>query len=80
MTCKDNQKLECVRELADIGGELKVVNTRLEAYNASLEQHMSRTAILESEVKSIRSWQNMIMGAFVLAQILVPFLLKYLKV
>lgn len=48
------------------------VNTRI------LEEHQRRSLALESEVRKLDSHFNKVLGAFILAQVLIPVILKFI--
>lgn len=53
------------------------MDKQLAIYNLQLGEHMRRTELLEHEVKILANLQHKVLGAFILAQILIPFILKF---
>lgn len=54
------------------------MDKQLAVYNQQLSEHMRRTNILEEEVKILAKTQQKLLGAFILAQVAIPVILKFI--
>ena len=54
------------------------MDKQLAVYNIQLCEHMRRTELLETEVKILAKVQQRFLGAFILAQVAIPLILKFI--
>ena len=55
------------------------MDKQLAVYNIQLCEHMRRTELLETEVKILAKVQQRFLGAFILAQVAIPLILKFIS-
>jgi len=74
---------ECKEEFREIYGSIRGVESymakidkTLAINTRSLEEHIKRTELLEKKVEQQAKFLNMALGAWIILQVLLPFLFK----